>query len=64
MEGMKIELPLSSEDNPVGEMEMGESFKEVATDLTKYVVDFAFGDFIRSKRLQSTVIMLIGVFFQ
>lgn len=31
-------------NNPAGEMEIGDSFKDVAPDLTKYVVEFAFGD--------------------
>ncbi|WP_153732762.1 carboxymuconolactone decarboxylase family protein [Sporosarcina obsidiansis] len=39
-----MELTLSGEDNPAGDMEIGESFKDVAPDLTKYVVEFAFGD--------------------
>lgn len=30
--------------NPAGEMEIGESFKDVAPDLVKYMVEFAFGD--------------------
>lgn len=31
-------------DNPAGEMEIGESFKDLAPDLSNYVVEFAFGD--------------------
>ncbi|MGO1470201.1 MAG: carboxymuconolactone decarboxylase family protein [Tissierella sp.] len=30
--------------NPTGEMEIGEAFKDIAPDLSKYVVEFAFGD--------------------
>ena len=30
--------------DPDGGMEIGDSFKDVAPDLTKYVVEFAFGD--------------------
>lgn len=33
-----------TEENPAGEMEIGESFKDVAPDLSKYVVEFAFGE--------------------
>lgn len=33
-----------NEENPAGEMEIGESFKNVAPDLSKYVVEFAFGE--------------------
>ena len=32
------------ENNPTGEMEIGESFKDIAPDLSKYVVEYAFGD--------------------
>lgn len=39
-----MELTLSDESNPAGEMEIGDSFKDVAPDLTKYVVEFAFGE--------------------
>lgn len=30
--------------NPTGEMEIGEAFKDLAPDLSKFVVEFAFGD--------------------
>lgn len=33
-----------TEENPTGEMEIGEAFKELAPDLSKYVVEYAFGD--------------------
>lgn len=32
------------EENPTGEMEIGEGFKDLAPDLSKYVVEYAFGD--------------------
>ena len=32
------------ENNPTGEMEIGEAFKDLAPDLSKYVVEYAFGD--------------------
>jgi len=35
---------LHTEENPTGEMEIGEGFKDLAPDLSKYVVEFAFGD--------------------
>lgn len=31
-------------DNPTGEMEIGEGFKDLAPDLSRYVVEYAFGD--------------------
>ncbi|OEY65934.1 carboxymuconolactone decarboxylase family protein [Marinobacter sp. X15-166B] len=37
------ELTASPDDNPTGEMDIGEAFKDIAPDLTKYVVEFAFG---------------------
>ena len=38
------ELTLGTDENPAGEMEIGDSFKDVAPDSTKYVVEFAFGE--------------------
>lgn len=43
MEKLK-ELTVPSENSPTGHMEVGESFKDVAPDLTRLVVEFAFGD--------------------
>ena len=44
--GMKKleELVLPEGDKPTGHMDIGEGFKDVAPDLQKYVVEFAFGD--------------------
>lgn len=38
------ELTVPTADSPTGHMEIGESFKDIAPDLRKYVVEFAFGD--------------------
>ena len=38
------ELTQSDDENPTGFMDSGESFKDIAPDLSKYVVEFAFGD--------------------
>lgn len=43
MEKLK-ELTVPDEKSPTGHMEIGESFKDVAPDLTRIVVEFAFGD--------------------
>lgn len=43
MEKLK-ELTQPTESSPTGHMEVGESFKEIAPDLTRLVVEFAFGD--------------------
>ncbi len=41
----KIQVLTNSDDaNPTGEMDIGEAFKDIAPDLSKYVVEFAFGD--------------------
>lgn len=37
------ELTKSPDDNPTGFMDIGEGFKDIAPDLQKYVVEFAFG---------------------
>ena len=39
-----MELTLSDDENPTGDMDIGEGFKDIAPDLSKYVVEFAFGD--------------------
>lgn len=38
------ELTIPHADSPTGHMEVGESFKDIAPDLTRLVVEFAFGD--------------------
>lgn len=38
------ELTKPDANNPTGHMEVGESFRDVAPDLTRLVVEFAFGD--------------------
>lgn len=38
------ELTIPDDNSPTGHMEIGESFKDVAPDLTRIVVEFAFGD--------------------
>lgn len=35
---------LHDDKNPTGEMEIGEAFADLAPDLSKYVVEFAFGE--------------------
>lgn len=37
------ELTASPDDNPTGEMDIGAAFADIAPDLQKYVVEFAFG---------------------
>ena len=37
-------LTIADEHSPTGHMEIGESFKDIAPDLTRIVVEFAFGD--------------------
>lgn len=38
------ELTIPDSDNPTGHMDIGEGFKDIAPDLRRYVVEFAFGD--------------------
>ena len=38
------ELTVPDENSPTGHMEIGDSFKDIAPDLTRIVVEFAFGD--------------------
>lgn len=38
------ELTIPDDNSPTGHMEVGESFKDIAPDLSKFVVEFAFGD--------------------
>lgn len=39
-----MELTNPDNDHPTGHMDVGEGFKDIAPDLQKYVVEFAFGD--------------------
>lgn len=43
MEKLK-ELTTPDAENPTGHMEVGETFKDIAPDLSRMVVEFAFGD--------------------
>lgn len=43
MEKLK-ELTVPDGQSPTGHMEVGDSFKDIAPDLTRMVVEFAFGD--------------------
>src|SRR5699024_4218795 len=38
------ELTQSGDDDPTGFMDIGDGFKDIAPDLSKYVVEFAFGE--------------------
>lgn len=38
------ELTQAPDDNPTGFMDIGAGFEDIAPDLKKYVVEFAFGD--------------------
>ncbi|MDS9471432.1 carboxymuconolactone decarboxylase family protein [Sporosarcina pasteurii] len=39
-----MELTTPDSNNPTGHMDIGEGFKDIAPDLSKFVVEFAFGD--------------------
>lgn len=39
-----MELTSPDANHPTGHMDIGEGFKDIAPDLEKYVVEFAFGD--------------------
>ena len=43
MEKLK-ELTVPDEHNPTGHMDIGEGFRDLAPDLSRIVVEFAFGD--------------------
>ena len=38
------EFTVASEENPTGHMDIGEAFEDIAPDLKRIVVEFAFGD--------------------
>ena len=38
------ELTAAPDENPTGAMDIGAAFKDIAPDLSKYVVEFAFGE--------------------
>src|SRR5690625_75425 len=43
METLK-QFIIADNENPTGHMDIGEGFKDIAPDLTDFVVEFAFGD--------------------
>lgn len=38
------ELTSSGDDNPTGFMDIGDAFEDIAPDLSRFVVEFAFGE--------------------
>lgn len=48
-------------ENPTGEMEIGEGFKDLAPDLSKYVVEFAFGDIYARPGLDNKQKVLVTI---
>lgn len=60
------ELTQADDDNPTGFMDIGEAFEDIAPDLSKYVVEFAFGGiYSRSgldnkQKVQATITALVA----
>ena len=60
------ELTQSPDDNPTGFMDIGAGFKDIAPDLEKYVVEFAFGDIYsrpgldNKKKVLTTITALVA----
>lgn len=60
------ELTSSGDDNPTGFMDIGDGFKDIAPDLSKYVVEFAFGDIYSrpglddKQKVMSTITALVA----
>lgn len=60
------ELTKASDDNPTGFMDIGEGFKDIAPDLQKYVVEFAFGQIYSrpgisdTQRVMATITALVA----
>lgn len=52
--------------DPNGEMDIGEAFNDIAPDLSKYVVEFAFGDIYsrpgidNKQKVMTTIIALVA----
>jgi len=42
-----------SDANPTGEMDIGEGFKDIAPDLSRFVVEFAFGEVYSRKGIDN-----------
>src|SRR5690625_7812665 len=61
------ELTQSPDDNPTGFMDIGAGFKDIAPDLEKYVVEFAFGDIYsrpgldNKKKVLTTITALVAL---
>lgn len=50
-----------SDERPTGEMEIGEGFKDLAPDLSKYVVEFAFGEIYSRPGLDNKQKVLVTI---
>lgn len=50
-----------NEENPTGEMEIGEGFKELAPDLSNFVVEYAFGDIYSRPGLDNKQKVLVTI---
>lgn len=50
-----------SVEKPTGEMEVGESFKDLAPDLSKHVVEFAFGEIYTRPALDNKQKVLVTI---
>ncbi|NLK00960.1 MAG: carboxymuconolactone decarboxylase family protein [Clostridia bacterium] len=56
------EFTVSHDDeNPTGEMEIGEGFKDLAPDLSKHVVEFAFGEIYSRPGLDNKQKVLVTI---
>ena len=50
-----------NEERPTGEMEIGEAFNDIAPDLSKYVVEYAFGDIYSRPGLDNKQKVLVTI---
>lgn len=56
-----MEFVVPDEDNPTGHMDIGEGFKDIAPDLEKYVVEFAFGDIYAREGIDNKQKVLVTI---
>jgi 4-carboxymuconolactone decarboxylase len=56
-----MEFVVPDENNPTGHMDIGKGFSDIAPDLEKYVVEFAFGDIYAREGISNKEKVLVTI---
>ena len=56
-----MEFVVPDKENPTGHMDIGKGFNDIAPDLEKYVVEFAFGDIYAREGIDNKQKVLVTI---